>query len=118
MPTVEERLATLEESKRIGEAVQDDLREYMKEGRDWREETTKCMSRMEVNQDNFRIYQIHCDTDRGDLVAKNTALDKRVADTEGFQKRQMKMGCIIAILASGIGVTSPKIAQKLVEWLS
>ncbi len=111
MTTPEERIATLE-------GVTCDLRDYMKEGREWREKTTECLAKMSVNQDNFRVYQIHCDADRADIIAKNTALDKRVTETEGYQKRQYKMAGLLAVVTSGLGLSSPKIVQMITEWLS
>lgn len=118
MPTDGERLATLEEAKRNTEQAIHAIFLYMQEGRNWRSETDKTLSKMVQNQDAMAAYQIRCDDERKEIVGKADLVEKRVTVTEGFQKRATRAAAIIGIVFGGGMWGAPKAFAKIVELIS
>lgn len=100
MPLTEERLAALEENKIHTKETIDAIFTYMKEGRAWRDDVISTLATVVNNQKSMTDYQKVCNDERAELEKKHTALDGRVTETEGYQKRQIKVTAFVSLLVS------------------
>lgn len=118
MPTNEERLATLEESKIHMQQTLSAIWRYMEEGREWREETGKTLSTILNEQKSMSLYQVHCDADRDNIERDAIALEKRVTATEGYQLRQIKMVIMVSTAVGFLASGGAKLLTKAAEFFS
>ena len=128
MPSDRERIATLEEAKKNTARAIDAIFLYMREGSLWREETGKSLVRLLQSQEAMAAYQVRCDADRDNiqhdangLEKRQTAAENRIADTEKFQRRQIKVAIFSGLLIGGAGAGGaklPDVVTKIIAWFS
>jgi len=110
MSSDQERLASLEAHKEsTGKAI-DAIFNYMEEGRTWRGETTACLTRLVVNQEGMKEYQVKCDSDRKDISSRVTGIEMGESRQAG---RSSVITAIMAASVSGIVAFMP----DLIRWL-
>ena len=103
-----ERIAALEVNHVNLKQTQDAIFDYLKEGREWREEASKSLAVVASNQIDMKAYQSRCDGERSDH-------DKRIAAVEGFQKRQIKAAIAAGGVASFLVVGGAKVVDKILS---
>lgn len=114
MPSNEERLATLEATRHANEQFQRDVYSYMEKGSDYRDQTSRDITRLVVIQEAMTQYQVKCDADRVKIANDVANVDKRVTITEGYQKRQVKYASVACMLGGAAGISGAKICEKII----
>jgi hypothetical protein len=111
MPSYPERLAALEANQANILKTQDAIFDYMKNGKQQREQMIGQLSVVVENQIDMKAYQDRCDNERNDH-------DKRITKVEGFQARQIKAAIGAGGVAGFLVIGGAKVIDKILSVFS
>jgi hypothetical protein len=117
MPSPEERFATLEADSRNTAKAIDAIFDYMREGRQWRDDTTRCLATLVTNHQRTAEYQVRCDNERDSIDKTVTLLGTRMDNVEAFHKRQIKVAVWAGGIAGSVILGGSKAFDKLDKFL-